>query len=188
MDLRLGHQVFRPGDLVLWHDIAPGAVPLLGDRLAGAAAATGAGLVCTDPDRAVALGVRADGVILDAGTMPAAARAAECVASGYPVLVTLARTPERSGRHDPGGDQYEDQYEDHPEADREADPGDRADTTVESADAGLLAAAAVYAWLGVRVFRPVTTGAADAALRQVLDMVASIKGTREPAHSRRALA
>ena len=91
MELRLGHQVFPPGDLVLWHDIAPDARPLVGDRLAGQAAATGAGLVCADPDRALAAGVRADGIIVDAGTMPPADRAKDRVASGHPVLVTVAR-------------------------------------------------------------------------------------------------
>jgi hypothetical protein len=163
MELRLGHQVFRPGDFVLWHDIAPGAVPLVGDRLAGEAAATGAALACAHPERALALGVRADGVIRDAGTMPTAERVAECLASGHPVLVTLAA----------GAEQREDR------------PG-RADAMVESADPGLLAAASVYAWLGARVFR---TDPGDAgAVRQVLDMVASIKGTRRPTLARRGLA
>ncbi len=43
---------------------------------------------------------------------------------------------------------------------------------------------AVYAWLGARVFRTQDV----AATRQVLDMVASIKGTRPPAVTRRGLA
>jgi hypothetical protein len=162
MELRLGHQVFHPGDFVLWHDIAPDAAPLLGDRLAAEAAATGRALVCADPERALAAGVRADGIIIDAGTMPAAIRVEERVATGRPVLVTLA---ERSP----------------------AEPA-------EPAEPGLLAAAAVYAWLGVRVFRAdfrtddEAAAAAAGAVRQVLDMVASIKGTRQPTVSRRALA
>ncbi|WP_241682821.1 hypothetical protein [Actinomadura sp. J1-007] len=53
-------------------------------------------------------------------------------------------------------------------------------------DAGLLAAASVYAWLGARVFRAPDDH--EAALRQVLDMVASIEGTRQPLVSRRGLA
>ncbi|WP_344589997.1 hypothetical protein [Actinomadura vinacea] len=53
-------------------------------------------------------------------------------------------------------------------------------------DPGLLAAASVYAWLGVRAFRAPEDQLP--ALRQVLDMVASIKGTRPPALSRRGLA
>jgi hypothetical protein len=158
MELRLGHQVFHPGDFVLWHDIAPDAAPLLGDPMAEEAAATGAALVCADPDRAVAAGVRADGVIVDAGTMPTAARVAERASSGHPVLVTLAGP----------------------------------------AEPGLLAAVAVYAWLGARVFRTDAPDSGDGAdgdqatgaepIRQVLDMVASIKGTRQPTVSRRALA
>jgi hypothetical protein len=53
-------------------------------------------------------------------------------------------------------------------------------------DAGLLAAVSIYAWLGVRVFR---VSAPDVApVRQVLDMVASIRGTRPPALTRRGLA
>lgn len=51
---------------------------------------------------------------------------------------------------------------------------------------GLLATAAVYAWLGVRVFRVPVTAAEE--LRQVLDMVASIRGERPPALTRRGLA
>lgn len=43
---------------------------------------------------------------------------------------------------------------------------------------------AVYAWLGARVFRT----ADPRATRQVLDMVASIRGTRPPAVTRRGLA
>ncbi|MEO5876794.1 MAG: hypothetical protein ABIQ26_17500 [Streptosporangiaceae bacterium] len=56
---------------------------------------------------------------------------------------------------------------------------------LSAADSGGLAAAAVYAWLGVRAF--VFPGD-PAELRQVLDMVASIKGERPPAVGRRALA
>jgi hypothetical protein len=58
--------------------------------------------------------------------------------------------------------------------------------TLGGQGSGLLAAASVYAWLGVRVFRAPPETWDD--LRQVLDMVESIKGTRPPALSRRALA
>ncbi|WP_344835362.1 hypothetical protein [Actinocorallia longicatena] len=47
-----------------------------------------------------------------------------------------------------------------------------------------LAAASIYAWLGVSAF----TTAGPGELRQVLDMVATIKGQRPPAVGRRALA
>ncbi|MEO3782248.1 hypothetical protein ABGB12_02885 [Actinocorallia sp. B10E7] len=57
--------------------------------------------------------------------------------------------------------------------------------TVTGSDSGALAAAAVYAWLGVSAFRfPGDPG----ELRQVLDMVASMAGTRPPTLGRRALA
>jgi hypothetical protein len=61
-----------------------------------------------------------------------------------------------------------------PEASREAD------------QAALLAAVSVYAWLGVQVFR--VPAEHVTAVRQALDMVASIKGTRPPTLSRRGLA
>ncbi|WP_018655622.1 hypothetical protein [Actinomadura flavalba] len=50
----------------------------------------------------------------------------------------------------------------------------------------LLAAASVHAWLGARVFR--ADAAEHAALRDVLDMVASIGGHRPPLLGRRGLA
>src|SRR5690242_968485 len=49
---------------------------------------------------------------------------------------------------------------------------------------GTLATTAVSAWLGARVFRAHDV----AATRRVLDMVASIRGTRPPAATRRGLA
>jgi hypothetical protein len=149
MELRLGSEVFQPGDFVLWDDIAPAAAPLVGDHLAAAAAAADAALVCTDAERALRAGVRPDRIIVDAGTAPAVARVEECLSSGHAVLVTL-----KGAAPDP--------------------------------DPGLLAAASVYAWLGVRVFRP--DGTDPEPVRQVLDMVASIKGTRPPMLSRRGLA
>lgn len=53
-------------------------------------------------------------------------------------------------------------------------------------DEALLATVAVYAWLGVEVFR--VPARHLTAARQALDMVASIKGTRPPVLSRRGLA
>lgn len=52
------------------------------------------------------------------------------------------------------------------------------------ADEAEPAVAAVFAWAGARVFRTADVE----ATRQVLDMVASISGTRPPAVSRRGLA
>ncbi|MEV5711353.1 hypothetical protein [Actinoallomurus sp. NPDC052274] len=113
--------------------VRAGADLLIGDRFAGVAAATGAALLCSAPERAV--GIRPDGVL---------------------VRVT---------------DPYE--------TERLAEAG-----RAVFVDAAEPAVASVFAWAGARVFR-----AADAdAMRQVLDMVASIKGTRPPAVSRRGLA
>ncbi|WP_242901068.1 hypothetical protein [Actinomadura terrae] len=53
-------------------------------------------------------------------------------------------------------------------------------------DPALLAAASVYAWLGARAFR--VPGPQADAVRQVVDMVASIQGVRPPAATRRGLA
>jgi dihydropteroate synthase len=62
------------------------------------------------------------------------------------------------------------------------------DTEVSSDEdeAALLAAVSVYAWLGVGVFR--VPARHRRSVRQALDMVASIKGTRQPTLSRRGLA
>ncbi|MFB4312718.1 hypothetical protein [Actinomadura sp. 21ATH] len=98
----------------------------------------------------------------DAGTAPPAALVEELVAAGRPVLVTLAPA-------DGGGD-----------GDGNANGGGG------EPDPGMLAAASVYAWLGVRAFR--APESALPALRQVLDMVAAIQGARPPALARRGLA
>jgi hypothetical protein len=64
--------------------------------------------------------------------------------------------------------------------------GDTVLVSLDGEEAALLAAASVYAWLGVQAFR--VPAEHLAAVRQVLDMVASIKGTRQPTLSRRGLA
>lgn len=164
-------------------------------RLAEVAADRGAGLVCThtaglpprtDPhrsgyddvvadiidfttglaERAVSVGVRRDGILLDPGhdfakntrhSLEATRRLGELTATGWPVLVALSNKKFIGETLDlPTGDRLE----------------------------GTLATTAVCAWLGARVFR---AHQVQATLR-VLDMVASIKGVREPAVSRRALA
>jgi dihydropteroate synthase len=158
------------------------------------AADTGLGLVCshtgglpprTDPDqvdyddvvadvvatvtaaaeRAVAAGVRADGILVDPThdfgkttyhSLELTSRLDELVATGWPVLVALSRKDfvgETLGL--PARDRLE----------------------------GTLAATAISAWLGTRVFR-----AHDVqATRRVLDMVASIVGTRPPSAASRGL-
>jgi dihydropteroate synthase len=181
--------------------VAAGA-DLINDTWAGAdpdlarvAARTGAGLVCahvgtltprTRPHRAaftdvvadvvgtvtglarqaVALGVRADGILIDPThdfgkntyhSLELTRRLDELVATGWPVLVALSRKDFI---------------------------GETLDVPPAARLEGTLAATAVSAWLGARVFRAHDV----AATRQVLDMVAAIRGDRPPAVTRRALA
>lgn len=118
-------------------------------------------------ERAVALGVPRDGVLVDPGhdfgkntrhSLDATRRLEELVATGWPVLVSLSRKD------------FVGETLDRP------DPAERLN--------GTLATTAVSAWLGARVFR-----AHDVrATREVLDMVESIRGDRPPAVARRGLA
>ena len=118
-------------------------------------------------ERAAALGVRRDGLLLDPGhdfakntrhSLEATRRLPELVAARWPVLVSLSRK-------DFVGETLD-----------IAAPGERL--------VGTLATTSVSAWLGARVFR-----AHDVlATRQTLDMVATIAGTRPPAVARRGLA
>jgi dihydropteroate synthase len=62
--------------------------------------------------------------------------------------------------------------------------GETLDLPVDQRLAGTLATTAVSAWLGARVFRAHQVR----ETRQVLDMVASIRGDRPPAVARRGLA
>jgi dihydropteroate synthase len=181
--------------------IAAGA-DLINDTWAGAdpdlarvAAETGAGLVCshagglhprtrphrvafTDPvadvittvttlaERALALGVRRDGILIDPAhdfgkntrhSLAITNRLDELVATGWPVLVALSNKDFIGETLDaPVGDRLE----------------------------GTLAATAVSAWLGARVFRAHQVK----ETRRVLDTVAAIRGDRQPAVARRGLA
>jgi dihydropteroate synthase len=116
-------------------------------------------------ESAVAAGVRADGILVDPthdfgkttyDSLELTSRLDELVAAGWPVLVALSRKDfvgETLGL--PASERLE----------------------------GTLAATAVSAWLGARVFR-----AHDVqATRRVLDMVASIIGSRPPTAARRGL-
>lgn len=181
--------------------VAAGA-DLLNDTWAGAdpglaevAAATGVGLVCshagglrprTRPhragfddvvadvvatvtrlaDRAVTLGVRRDGVLIDPAhdfgkntrhSLEITRRLGELVDTGWPVLVALSNKDF---------------------------VGETLDVPLDQRLDGTLAATAVSAWLGARVFRAHQVR----PTRRVLDMVASIRGDRPPAVCRRALA
>jgi dihydropteroate synthase len=164
-------------------------------RLAEVAAATGAGLVCahagglrprTRPhraafddvvadvvatvtrlaDRAVASGVRRDGILIDPAhdfgkntrhSLELTRRLGELVDTGWPVLVALSNKDF---------------------------VGETLDVPLDQRLEGTLAATAVSAWLGARVFRAHQVR----ETRRVLDMVAAIRGDRQPAVARRALA
>ena len=164
------------------------------ERLAEVAAATGTGLVCshagglaprTSPhraaftdvvadvvetvtrlaDRAVSLGVRRDGILIDPAhdfgkntrhSLALTRRLGELVDTGWPVLVALSNKDFI---------------------------GETLDLPVADRLEGTLAATAVSAWLGARVFRAHHVR----ATRRVLDTVAAIRGDRQPAVSRRGL-
>jgi dihydropteroate synthase len=174
----------------LLNDTWSGADP----ALARVAAQTGAGLVCshagglvprTRPhraafddvvadvvatvtglaERAVAEGVRPDGILVDPAhdfgkntrhSLEITRRLDELTATGWPVLVALSNKDF---------------------------VGETLDLPVAERLEGTLAATAVSAWLGARVFRAHQVG----PTRRVLDMVASIRGDRPPAATRRGL-
>lgn len=130
----------QPGIFVCASGDAAAAADLTWD--AAVARRTGAGLVCGDPQDALARGVSRDSLLIAAPP----ARAAALAGDGWAVLVNADST----------------------------DPG----------DTGALAIAAASAWAGARVVRTRNV----AAVREVLDMVESIRGTRPPARTTRGLA
>ena len=164
-------------------------------ELAQVAASAGIGLVCshagglpprTDPhrvsyddvvrtvvetvtglaERAVSVGVRVDGIVIDPAhdfgkntrhSLEVSRRLDELVATEWPVLVALSN---------------------------KKFIGETLDLPAGERLTGTLAATAIAAWQGARVFRAHQVR----ETRQVLDMVASIRGDRPPAAARRALA
>ncbi|MFJ5013806.1 dihydropteroate synthase [Streptomyces griseoluteus] len=117
-------------------------------------------------ERAVALGVPRESVLIDPGhdfnkntrhSLEATRRLDEMVATGWPVLVSLSNKDF---------------------------VGETLDRPVKERLIGTLATTAVSAWLGAHVYRVHEV----AETRQVLDMVASIAGHRPPATARRGLA
>ena len=123
-------------------------------------------VTCDLADRAVELGVRPDGVLIDPGhdfgkntrhSLEATRRLPEMTATGWPVLVSLSNKDF---------------------------VGETLDRPVKERLIGTLAATAISAWLGAQVYRvhevPET--------RQVLEMVGAIAGAREPSVARRGLA
>lgn len=164
-------------------------------KLAEVAARHGAGLVCThaggvEPrtrphriayedvmedvlrvtvglaERAAALGVRRDAIMIDPGhdfgkntrhSLEATRRLDEMTATGWPVLVSLSNKDF---------------------------VGETLDKPVKERLLGTLATTAVSAWLGAQVYRVHEVE----ETRQILDMVRSIQGHRPPAVARRGLA
>jgi dihydropteroate synthase len=117
-------------------------------------------------ERAVALGVPRESVLIDPGhdfgkntrhSLEVTRRLPEMVGTGWPVLVSLSNKDF---------------------------VGETLDVPVPERLTGTLAATAISAWLGARVFRVHQVR----ETRQVLDMVAAIKGVRPPAVARRGLA
>ena len=117
-------------------------------------------------ERAVSLGVPRERVLIDPThdfgkntrhSLELTRRLDELVATGWPVLVALSNKDF---------------------------VGETLDVPLEERLTGTLAATAVSAWLGARVFRAHDV----AATRQTLDMVASIQGTRPPVRTVRGLA
>jgi dihydropteroate synthase len=124
------------------------------------------GTVTRLAERAVVLGVRRDAVLVDPThdfgkntwhSLELTRRLDELVATGWPVLVALSNKDFI---------------------------GETLDVPTSERLAGTLAATAISAWHGARVFRAHHVH----ETRQVLDMVASIAGHRPPAVARRGLA
>lgn len=122
--------------------------------------------VLAQADRAVSLGVPRSGILIDPGhdfgkntrhSLECTRRLPELVASGWPVLVSLSNKDF---------------------------VGETLDRPVEQRVAGTLAATAISAWLGARVYRAHEV----AETFDVLHMVQAIAGTRQPAVNRRGLA
>jgi len=117
-------------------------------------------------ERAAAIGVSRDSILLDPGhdfgkntrhSLEATRRLGELVATGWPVLVSLSNKDF---------------------------VGETLDRPVGDRLIGTLATTSISAWLGARVFRAHNV----AETRQTLDMVATIAGSRPPARTVRGLA
>ncbi|MEU4527415.1 dihydropteroate synthase [Micromonospora ureilytica] len=117
-------------------------------------------------ERAVAAGVRPDGILIDPAhdfgkntrhSLEITRRLDELTGTGWPVLVALSNKDFI---------------------------GETLGLPVAERLEGTLGATAVSAWLGARVFRAHQVG----PTRRVLDMVASIRGDRPPTATRRGLA
>jgi dihydropteroate synthase len=119
-----------------------------------------------EAERAAALGVDRDSILLDPGhdfgkntrhSLEVTRRLGELVATGWPVLVSLSNKDF---------------------------VGETLNRPVGERVVGTLATTSISAWLGARVFRAHNI----AETRQTLDMVATIAGDRAPARTVRGLA
>jgi dihydropteroate synthase len=119
-----------------------------------------------EAERAAALGVPRDGILIDPGhdfgkntrhSLEVTRRLTEMVDTGWPVLVSLSNKDF---------------------------VGETLDRPVGERLIGTLATTSVCAWLGARVFRAHNI----VETRQTVDMVASIRGSRPPARTVRGLA
>ena len=117
-------------------------------------------------ERAVSLGVRRNGVLIDPGhdfgkntrqSLELTRRLPELVATGWPVLVSLSNKDF---------------------------VGETLDVPLDERVTGTLATTAISAWLGAMVYRVHEVR----ETREVLTMVSAIAGEREPAVARRGLA
>ncbi|MEO7982128.1 MAG: dihydropteroate synthase [Sporichthyaceae bacterium] len=124
------------------------------------------GTVTALAEKAVAAGVRRDGILVDAAhdfgkntyhSLEVTRRLDELVATGWPVLVAVSNKKFL---------------------------GEVLDVDKDGRLEATLAATAISAWHGARVFRAHQV----AATRRVLDTVGAVRGTRGPAVARRALA
>ena len=122
--------------------------------------------VTTLARRAVDVGVRPDGILIDPAhdfgktsrhSLELTRRLGELAGTGWPVLVALSNKDF---------------------------VGETLDVPLERRLTGTLAATAISAWLGARVFRAHEVG----PTREVLDMVSAVRGDRQPAVARRGLA
>ena len=117
-------------------------------------------------ERAVEQGVRRDGILIDPAhdfnkntwqSLEISRRLDELTATGWPLLVALSNKDF---------------------------VGETLDLPTDQRLEGTLAATAIAAWLGARVFRAHQVK----QTRRLLDMIASIRGDRPPSSARRALA
>ncbi len=171
----------------VWSGADPGVVAVAADSGAGLVCAHTGGLrprtgphrvayddvtadvlttVTSLAERALAAGVRRDGILVDPAhdfgkntrhSLAVTRRLDELVATGWPVLVAVSNKDFI---------------------------GETLDLPVGDREEGTLATTAVAAWLGARVFRAHQVR----QTRRTLDMVATIRGYREPAVCRRGLA